>query len=653
MTLDAGTKLGRYEILSLLGSGGMGEVYLAEDSELERKVALKLLPADFVNDTERIRRFIQEAKATSALNHPNILTIYEIGSFDNIRFIASEYVKGETLRDRLERGRLELNETLEIAVQIASALQAAHSAKIVHRDIKPENIMLKDDGLVKVLDFGLAKLTEQKPPSQNSEAPTLAQVRTQSGIILGTVAYMSPEQARGKAVDERTDIWSLGVCLYEMLTGKQPFTSETMSDSIASILTKKVESPTDYNKDIPTELELIVLKTLVKDREERYQTAKDLLIDLRRLKKRLEFESEFEPRNSASKQPPESGENKPTQLIKAPPTSGVFVTKIKRHPIGVLVGLAVLLTITTIGLIAYWFYGNRSASATNIESIAVLPFVNQSGNADNEYLSDGMTETLISSLSQLPNLSVKARSSVFRYKGKEIDTKKIGQELSVQAVLTGKVVQRGNDLSLFIELVDTNMEKVLWSENYSRSMTNLVTLQNEIARDVSQKLRARLSGTEKQKLTKNYTENTEAYQLYLMGRYHLNRLTDEGFRKGLDYFQKAIDKDPNYALAYAGLADAYARLSGYNAILPNEGFPKARAAASKALELDDQLAEAHVILGVVKYLYDWDWSGAEKEFKRAIEINPSNADVHQTYGYYLSGMQRFDEWIQTLVLHTG
>ncbi len=304
-----------------------------------------------------------------------------------------------------------------------------------------------------------------------------------------------------------------------------------------------------------------------------------------------------------------------------------------------LMGLGVLVVLLTAGFFVYRYI----TPSKQIESIAVMPFVNESGKADVEYLSDGMTETLISSLSQLPNLSVKARSSVFRYKGKEIDVNKIGQELSVQAVLTGRVVQRGQDLALFIELVDTNTEQVLWSENYSRSLTNLAALQNEIGRDVSRKLRTRVSGASEQHLENSQTENSEAYQLYLLGLYHLNRLTDEGFRKGLDYFEQAIAKDPNYALAYAGKASAYNKLSGFNAIPPHEGFPKARAAASKALELDDQLAEAHVVLGFVKHLYDWDWSGAEKEFKQAIAINPNNADAHQGYGYFLSLMGRSEE----------
>ena len=646
MTLEAGTRLGRYEIRSRLGAGGMGEVYLAEDSRLSRKVALKILPADF--DAEKLRRFEQEACAASALNHPNILTVYEINQEDSTHYIATEFIDGVTLRERMRSSPMSLSEALDVAAQIASALAAAHEAGIVHRDIKPENVMLRADGYAKVLDFGLAKLTEKRSEPPDPEAETRALVKTSPGLVVGTISYMSPEQARGAPVDARTDIWSLGVVLYEMLTGRLPFEGETASDRLASILKTEAAPPSNLTPEIPAELERIVLKALRKERGERYQTAKDLAVDLRQLKRRLEVEAELErkarPNQAADAQ--NKTADAPTKIINAATadtphaasSAEHIASSIQKHKLGFAVGLAILL-LAAAG-IGRWSSGSRP---TNIESIAVLPFVNESGNADNEYLSDGMTESLISSLSQLPNLSVKARSSVFRYKGKEIDPNKIGRELSVQAVLTGGVAQRGNDLSLFIELVDTNTEKVLWSENYNRPLTNLVALQNEIARDVSRKLRARLSGADERHLKNSQTENAEAYQLYLLGRYHLNKLTDDGFRKGRDYFQQASDKDAGYALAYAGLADAYARLGIYNAISPDEGFPKARTAATVALGLDEQTADAHITLGIVKWHYDWDWPGAEKELKRAIEINPSNADARQTYGYYLSAMRRFDE----------
>jgi len=639
--LEIDSLLGHYRILKKIGAGGMGEVYLAEDTKLDRKVAIKFLNEEFSKDADKLNRFIQEAKAVSALNHPNILTVYEIGENDDSNYIVTEFIEGKTLREHLSpKETNSLNSILKIAVQVAEALSAAHQAGIIHRDIKPENIMIRRDRLVKILDFGLAKLVEKKLETLDAEAETRAQINTKAGTILGTVSYMSPEQARGKAVDERTDIWSLGVVLYEMLTGKNPFSGETISDSLAALIHLE---PKPLDENLPSELQRIVRKTLQKDAGKRYQTIKDLLIDLEDVREELKIQNKLERLAS-----PHREETK-TQILNATTTdathassSGEYIaTEIKRHKSAFIAALMILLL--TIGGLGYWFLSSPPASATQIQSIAVMPFVNESGNSDNEYLSDGMTESLITSLSQLPKLSVKARNSVFRYKGKEVEPRKVGAELSVQAILLGRVVQRGNDLTFYIELVDANTENTLWKADYNRSMKNLVSLQNEIARDVSQKLRQRLTGAEVQTATKSYTENNEAYQLYLMGRYHLNRLTDEGFRKGRDYFEQAIDKDPNYALAFAGLADAYARLSGYNAISPNEGFPKARTAASKALELDDQLAEAHSTLGVVKWFYDWDWSGAEKEFKRAIEINPNNADAHQTYGYYLSAMQRFDE----------
>ena len=644
MTLPAGSKLGRYEIRSKIGEGGMGEVYLALDTKLGRKVALKILPADLASNQDRMRRFTQEAKAASALNHPNILTIYEIDETDSGDFIATEFIDGKTLRDRMRREPLKLSDVLEVAAQIASALSAAHDAGIVHRDIKPENIMVRRDGLVKVLDFGLAKLTERLPPeSVDTEAPT--SVKTDPGTVVGTAVYMSPEQARGVEVDARTDIFSLGVVIYEMVSGRLPFDGSTSSEVVASILgEKEPQLLARYSREVPTELERIASKALRKNREERYQTIKDLLLDLKSLKQELEFERKLErslaPKSAKVVDTSEAltgtalASTARTTVPKPTLTRSLFA---KRN---IAIGAVASLIIASVA--GAYFYFNRPASS-QINSIAVLPFVNASGNTDLEYLSDGMTESLINNLSQLPGLSVKARSSVFHYKGQEVEPQQVASQLSVEAILNGRVVQRGDELALYLSLVDGRSGNQLWGEQYNRKMTDLVALQNEIARDVSRKLRARLSGADERHFKNSQTENSDAYQLYLLGRYHLNRLTDEGFRKGLDYFQKAIEKDANYALAYAGLADAYARLSGYNSISPNEGFPKARTAASKALELDDQLAEARVILGLVKYLYDWDWAGAEKEFKRAIEINPSNADAHQTYGYYLSGMQRFDE----------
>ncbi len=638
MTIAAHTKLGRYEIVSQIGAGGMGEVYLAEDTRLHRKVALKILPENIATDKERLLRFEREAQAASALNHPNIITIHEIGETGDQLFIATEYIEGATLRQKIEENDLDVYESIRISEQIAAALSVAHQAHIIHRDIKPENVMIRSDGYVKILDFGLAKLVEKNTSDVDAEAETLAQVNTQAGMILGTVAYMSPEQARGKDVDTRTDVWSLGVCFYEMLTGRQPFQGETISDTIASILTKE---PVPFDENLPSELQRIVRKTLQKDADKRYQTVKDLLIDLEDVKEELKFQSKLERTTPPNREEPKTQIlNATTSDVAHTTSSAEYVAnKIKSHKSGFAIGLMVLLL--ALAGSGYWYFAGRSTK--QIESIAVLPFANESSNADNEYLSDGMTETLISSLSQLPNLSVKARSSVFRYKGKEINPQQIGKELNVQAVLNGRVIQRGQDLTLYIELMDATTEKVLWGEQYNRKQTDLVSLQSEIARDVSQKLRQRLTKSEEQSVTRSYTENVEAYQLYLKGEYFRNKFTREDLQKSIEYYNQAIEKDPNYALAYTGLAAAYVQM-GNTYLSPNETYPKAKAYAAKALAIDDTLAEAHTGMGGVKALYDWEWATAERELKRAQSLNPNYADAHQLYGgYVLTATGRLDE----------
>ena len=636
-TLTANSNISHYRILSKIGAGGMGEVYLAEDMRLNRRVALKVLPADLFNNSQRLHRFRQEAQAASALNHPNIITIHEIGVAGDIHFIATEFIEGETLRRRMQTTRLEVAETLNMATQIAAALDAAHRNGIVHRDIKPENVMLREDGLAKVLDFGLAKLTPAKPETIDTEAPTQVQVNTQAGMILGTVSYMSPEQARGLKVDARTDMFSLGVVLYEMLAGRLPFAGGTTSDVLAAIL-KTEPAPLDENT--PAELKRVVKKMLRKDADERYQTAKDLLIDLKSLQHDLDFTANLE----RSGIPTKTDQSEPTKEIVHTSSSTEYLTNgIRQHKRSIAVSLAVLL-FAVLGF-SYWYFSHRASTATQIESIAVLPFINVSGNADVEYLSDGMTESLITSLSHLPKLNVKARSSVFRYKGKEVGPRKVGAELAVQAVLLGRVVQRGNDLTLYIELVDANTENTLWKADYNRPMTNLVVLQSEIARDVATKLRTRLSGAEAQELGKNYTDNAEAYQLYLRGRFYWDKRSAEGLKKAINYFQQAIALDQNYALAYAGLADAYSLLPAYGGAPPHEVMPKAREAVSKALSIDDNLAEAHTARGLILNYYEYDFAGAEREYKRALELNSNYATVHQFYSELLTHLGRHEEAI--------
>lgn len=615
----------------------MGEVYLAEDTQLERKVAIKFLSEEFSRDEERLRRFIQEAKAASALNHPNILTIHEIGESDGMRFIASEYISGETLREKIDSQTLDLHNTLEIAIEIASALQAAHANKIVHRDIKPDNVMVREDGLVKVLDFGLAKLTERQ--ASDTEAPTRPHVKTRTGTILGTPSYMSPEQTRGKSIDARSDIWSLGVVLYEMLTKRRPFAGETQGDTIAAILRTEAVPPSRLNADVPAELERIIKKTLKKKSDERYQSANDLLIDLKSLKHDLEFATELE--RTASTNENAVAESRLTNASTADTsrrisTAASLSGETGNRKIALIAGFAILL-LAAVGF-GYWYYSSQNTK--QIESIAVMPFANESGNPDVEYLSDGMTESLINSLSNLPNLSVKARNSVFRYKGTEIDERKVGQDLSVQAVLLGRVIQRGDNITLYLSLVDAKTGTSLWGEQYDRKMQDLAVLQKDITQDVSQKLRTRLSNIDAKNLTKNYTENAEAYQLYLKGRYLWAKRTAESLGKAIEYFSQAIEKDPGFALAYSGLADAY--VVPANRMAPRDAMPKAKAAAMRALEIDDTLAEAHTSLGRVLQVYEWNWKEAEKEFKRAIELNPLYAVAHQWYGAYFERIGNSD-----------
>ena len=648
MTIAPGTHLGRYEIRSKIGEGGMGEVYLAQDANLDRKVALKILPADVASHRDRMSRFVREAKAASALNHPNIITIHEIEQIDSVNFIATEFIDGETLRQQMRNASLKLGEVLDVAAQIASALSAAHAAGIIHRDIKPENVMLRRDGIVKVLDFGLAKLTERSPPdSVDTEAPTRAVVNTDPGKVMGTAIYMSPEQARGLQVDTRTDIFSLGVLIYETIAGRLPFEGSNTNEILASILSDKEPSPlARYAREVPAELERIVSKALRKNRNERYQTIKDLLLDLKSLKQELEFERKLErsvpPKSTSGADTGEpagietvlGSAARPT-LSERGPTSAIRINKGR-----VVIAVAALLIIASAA--GAYFYFTRARSGA-INSIAVLPFTNASGNSELEYLSDGLTESLITSLSQLPKLSVKARSSVFRYKGKDTPPQQVGKELNVQAILNGRVVQRGNDLTLHIELVDVNTETALWSGDYNRSMTNIVSLPGEIARDVSSKLRLKLSGADEQRLAKNYTANPEAYQLYLKGRYHLFKLTPPEIQTGVSYFNQAIAIDPNYALAYVGLANAYRSFSLSLDMPSTEVFPKAKAAAQKAVEIDDTLAEAHAVLGVTIFWYDWDWKAAENQFKRALELNPNSEDSHWAYAGLLSTTGRHAE----------
>jgi eukaryotic-like serine/threonine-protein kinase len=652
--------ISHYRILNNLGAGGMGEVYLAEDTKLDRRVALKLLPQASVADEQAKKRLIREARAAATLDHPNICTIHEVGEEDGHSFIVMQYVEGETLAGLVKRKPLDLTEALDIAAQIADALAAAHSRGIIHRDIKPQNIMITPAGQVKVLDFGLAKVIQERSLIESS-ADTES-LLTEAGTVMGTVPYMSPEQVRGESLDTRSDLFSFGALLYEMVSGRQPFAAETTAATFSAILTRDPALLARYSADAPAELQRIVSKALAKNREERYQTSKDLLIDLRRLRQRMEFEAELarsarpedQPQTvvtvslsteseTASKSPIATGE---CGAARQTASAEYLVSPVKRHKLSLV--LALTLVVIAVAGIIYFVFGSKLAGSggQEIDSIAVLPFVNVGADPNTEYLSDGITDSLINVLSQLPKLKVMSRNSVFRFKGLEADAQAAGKQLGVRAVLTGRVVPRGDGLSIMTELVDARDNSHIWGEQYNRKLSDLLAVQTEISRDISEKLRLKLSGEDKQRLTKRDTENAEAYELYLKGRYYMNTLTDEGLKKGLGYFQRAIEIDSHYGPAYAGLAESYAELAGVgttHTIPPKEAIPKAKAAAFRALELDDTLAEAHTSLGLIAMSFEWDWNGAEREFKRAIALNPNYVNAHHWYSHYLISMGRFEE----------
>ena len=623
--LEIGSSFAHYEIIRQIGVGGMGVVYLGRDTRLDRLVAIKLLNTRFERNTDNIRRFVQEAKAASALNHPNILTIFEIGEIEGSHYIVSEYIEGRTLRDLMKTEKIELRNIVDIVSQIAGALAAAHKARIVHRDIKPENIIVRDDGYVKVLDFGLAKLLPESASGILAKSAVQTQNTTASGMILGTVNYMSPEQAKGKKVDERTDIFSLGVVLYEMITGKAPFAGDSIPETFAKLMEHEPEPIRTYVSGVPDAMVWIISRMLEKEPEDRYPSVREAADDLKALSASLSgslFERSqqriSENRTAVMQQTTRGGANTTAE------NTGPPVRWYQRWPAMAVLGVVLLVGLSLGG---YFLLQRTAFSSKEIRSVAVMPFVNESGNPDVEYLSDGMTETLISSLSELPNMKVKARTSVFRYKGKEIDPKAIGRELGVQAIVNGRVAQRDGRTSVSLEVVDTETEDVIFSTKYNKLQSELVTLQSDIARDVSAKLKSKLSGAEEAKVTKTYTADPEALQLYLQGQFHRYKGGRSNVLRATDYFNKAIEKDPNYALAYAGLALNYSSYDLYN-LVPD--WQKASGAAIRALELDDSLAEAQLASG---------------HFRRAIELNPDYADAHVGLCIDLTMTKRFDEGI--------
>ena len=657
-----GTTIAHYQLLSLLGSGGMGDVYLALDTKLGRKVALKLLPEYLAGDTQRARLFTREARAASALNHPNIITIHEIGQLGDRYYIAMEYIEGETLGSHIHRDQNGLPKLLKYLQQVAEGLTKAHAAGIVHRDLKPDNIMITRDGYAKILDFGLAKLVEQpqRPgAAEPSEANTALMAPTSiPGMVMGTLGYMSPEQAQGKSseIDNRSDIFSFGCILYEAATSQRAFEGKDVLDSLHKIVHAPTPSLLGISPQAPPDLERIVRRCLAKDPEKRYQSIKDVALELEELRRKLQGETE--PLGAASSEPAQPGAVTyanaagATNELTARPTSSAeyLVGEVRRHKrvalfaVGGLIALAVA---------AYFYFAPRGRA---INSLAVLPLVNATGDPNTEYLSEGITESLIDNLSQLPKLRVMSLNSVLRYKGREVDAQTMGRELGVEAVVTGRVVQRGDGLVVSVEMVNVNDNSRMWGGRYDRKLSDLLAVQGEISREVLDKLRLRLSGEQENRATKRYPTNPEAYQIYLRGHYHWNRRAIDDLWKGIENFQRAIELDPNFALAWAGLADSYITMTLGGPFGPTKRPPmpiaEVRAkwgpAARRAVELDPDSSEVHSTLGKGLEWLEWDLAGAEREYRRALELNPDDATAHHRYGVFLIESGRTDEGFKEL-----
>ncbi len=610
--------ISHYRIVQKLGGGGMGVVYEAKDLSLGRSVALKFLPDEMAKDPQALERFRREARAASALNHPNICTIHEIAEADGRHFIVMEMLSGETLKHRLANGPVPLEQFLELATQIADALDAAHSEGIVHRDIKPANLFVTKRGQAKVLDFGLAKLSGTPEPAASApDGATIDGNLTSPGTTVGTVAYMSPEQARGEELDRRSDLFSFGAVLYEMATGRMAFSGNTSAMMFDAILHKAPTAAVRLNPELPPELERIISKALEKDLSLRYQNAADLLSDLKRLR-----------RDSSSAR------------VEVASSSALPIAA-KAFPWKPIAAAAAVLILAAAG----WFAWKSHSAGEEISSVAVLPFTNQSGSPDTEYLSDGITESLINDLSKLPKLAVVPRTSVFRYKGRDTDPQTVAKDLHVDAVITGRVLQRGDQLAVSAELVDTRSNRNLWGDRYDRKMSDLISVQHDISSAIAARLHEQLSGEEVKATTQAGTKDPEAFQLYLKGMYYFDRRTIDSLDKSRDYFTQAIAKDPSYAWAYAGLAGYYYVLPDYEPVSNREALPKAKAAAEKAIALDGSLAKPHAVLGGVLNS-EFEWAPAEREFRRAMELDPKDAVTHHWFSFMLSQMGRFDEGIE-------
>jgi serine/threonine protein kinase/tetratricopeptide (TPR) repeat protein len=617
-----GQTISHYKILEKLGEGGMGVVYKAQDTKLDRLVAMKFLPHHLSANEAEKARFLQEAKAASALNHPNVCTIYDIKEENSQQFIVMEFVDGATLKHKVPIQKIQ--DALTYALQIGEALHEAHGKGIVHRDIKCENIMVNSKNQIKVMDFGLAKLKG-----------SLKLTKTSSTI--GTLSYMAPEQIQGGEVDARSDIFSFGVVVFEMLTGHMPFRGDHEASMMYSIINEEPESVQKTRQDVSAEIDRIIRRALEKDPEDRYQHIDDMVSELRRVQK----QSTRISRTTLLEIPsPQTAEQNLSTHQTNQVGSGLATPVQSKNRTRLFVVSGIVLVILAATIIGYTsFFGKHQS----IDSIAVLPFTNVGADPNTEYLSDGVTESLINTLSQLSNLTVMSRSSVFHYKGKDIDPQKAGTELGVKAVLVGRVTQRGDNLQISTELVNVSNNTHIWGEQYNKKLSDILAVQDEISKEISRQLSLKLVGEDEKKLAKHSTENTEAYQLYLKGRFHWNKRKADELQKAVDYFNQAIDKDPQFALAYAGLASTYAILPEYSGLPAKDITPKAEQAAQKALEFDPTLAEPHAVLGLIKYGHQWDWEGAEKELRRAIELNPNYPTAHHWYCIALRAQGRFEE----------
>jgi len=623
--IQAGQQLLHYRLIEKIGEGGMGVVWRADDTKLNRPVALKFLPEAVSDNHQALERFLREARAASALNHPNILTVYDIDQFEGRHFIAMELLEGTTLEQRVAGGPLGLDALLTLATGIADALDAAHQKGILHRDIKPGNIFVTDRGQAKILDFGLAKMQASEPGSspgvEATQLETVARDLTQPGSAIGTVAYMSPEQVRGEELDGRSDLFSLGVVLYEISTARRAFAGNTSGVVFDAILNKAPVSPVRLNPEVPHELEQIINKLLEKDRQLRYQNASDLRADLARLKRDTDV----------------------SQSIISGTTPAVPATRSKKTMLVAVAGLALALT-----AVAILFWSTRSFDRKSIDSIAVLPILVGGGDEETEFLGDGVTEGVINDLSRLPDLRIMARSTVFRFKGDERDPTAIGKQLDVRAVMTGRMTRQGDTVTLGVELVDVSDGTQIWGDRYNRPVDDLLATSQEIARAIADNLRPELTGEQQTRLASRPTADTEAYMLYLKGRHSWNKRTPDGIRQGLDYFNQAIDRDPTFALAHVGVAESYLVSYGiYLGLDPREAMRRGQAAVERALAIDDQLGEAYTAQAGV-YEIAWEWENTERTLLKALELNPGYATAHQWYGEHLAQMQRFDEAVAEL-----